>query len=159
MDAGLGRGRSSSRLLAGACCMPPASTCWQDLPAPCAVAISFAPRLLPHLPPSPPFLLSCGPLRDHCQIVDHDFPRLFHKVTATPPAAYPPPCPLARPPARLPALQILDHYFGNVCELDLVFGFHKVYCILDEFIIGGEIQETSKKVILERIKELDALEG
>lgn len=42
-------------------------------------------------------------------------------------------------------LQILDHYFGNVCELDLVFGFHKVYCILDEFIIGGEIQETSKK--------------
>lgn len=22
--------------------------------------------------------------------------------------------------------QILDHYFGNVCELDLVFGFHKV---------------------------------
>lgn len=43
-------------------------------------------------------------------------------------------------------MQILDHYFGNVCELDLVFGFHKVYCILDEFIIGGEIQETSKKV-------------
>lgn len=23
-------------------------------------------------------------------------------------------------------LQILDHYFGNVCELDLVFNFHKV---------------------------------
>lgn len=43
-------------------------------------------------------------------------------------------------------LQILDHYFGNVCELDLVFGFHKVYCLLDEFIIGGEVQETSKKV-------------
>ncbi|EFN56413.1 hypothetical protein CHLNCDRAFT_145001 [Chlorella variabilis] len=55
-------------------------------------------------------------------------------------------------------VRILDHYFGNVCELDLVFGFHKVYCILDEFIIGGEIQETSKKVILERLKELDSLE-
>ncbi|KAL4433294.1 hypothetical protein ABPG77_003342 [Micractinium sp. CCAP 211/92] len=55
-------------------------------------------------------------------------------------------------------VEILDHYFGNVCELDLVFGFHKVYCILDEFIIGGEIQETSKKVILERLKELDQLE-
>lgn len=51
-----------------------------------------------------------------------------------------------------PHPQILDHYFGNVCELDLVFGFHKVYCILDEFIIGGEIQETSKKVILERLR-------
>jgi Clathrin adaptor complex small chain len=48
----------------------------------------------------------------------------------------------------VPALQILDHYFGNVCELDLVFGFHKVYCLLDEFIIGGEIQETSKKVTM-----------
>eukprot|EP00887_Chlorella_sp_A99_P004249 scaffold15.g4249.t1 len=50
-------------------------------------------------------------------------------------------------------VEILDHYFGNVCELDLV------YCILDEFIIGGEIQETSKKVVLERLRELDALES
>ena len=50
------------------------------------------------------------------------------------------------PRPRRPALcQVLDHYFGNVCELDLVFGFHKVYCLLDEFIVGGEIQETSKK--------------
>ena len=55
-------------------------------------------------------------------------------------------------------MQILDHYFGNVCELDLVFGFHKVYCILDDFIIGGEFQETSKKVILERLKEISILE-
>ncbi|KAH7624180.1 hypothetical protein Ndes2526B_g01438 [Nannochloris sp. 'desiccata'] len=55
-------------------------------------------------------------------------------------------------------VEILDHYFGNVCELDLVFGFHKVYCILDEFIIGGEVQETSKKVVLERLKEISALE-
>ena len=55
-------------------------------------------------------------------------------------------------------VEILDHYFENVCELDLVFGFHKAYCILDEFIVGGEVQETSKKVILSRLKELDALE-
>lgn len=55
-------------------------------------------------------------------------------------------------------VEVLDHYFGNVCELDLVFGFHKVYCILNEFVIGGEIQETSKRVILERLKELDELE-
>ncbi len=39
-----------------------------------------------------------------------------------------------------------------------MFGFHRAYCILDEFIIGGEVQETSKKVILQRIKELDSLE-
>ena len=75
-------------------------------------------------------------------------------------------------------VEILDHYFSNVCELDLVFNFHKVaadmpftvaycsimtscmsiapvdnyiicvqvYLLLDEFIMGGELQETSKKV-------------
>lgn len=102
-------------------------------------------------------------------------------------------------------VEILDHYFSNVCELDLVFNFHKVpvgyafvcvlkavcreawllqtgeslggcgsapsaslrrgpaesngicvarsayvcvqvYLILDEFILGGEFEETSKKV-------------
>lgn len=55
-------------------------------------------------------------------------------------------------------VEILDHYFNNVCELDLVFNFHKVYLILDEFILGGEIQESSKKVILERLAELDKIE-
>jgi len=55
-------------------------------------------------------------------------------------------------------VEILDHYFSNVCELDLVFNFHKVYLILDEFLMGGEIQETSKKVILERLAELDKIE-
>ncbi|KAK9165199.1 hypothetical protein Scep_000390 [Stephania cephalantha] len=42
-------------------------------------------------------------------------------------------------------VEILDHFFSNVCELDLVFNFHKVYLILDEFILAGELQETSKK--------------
>ncbi|KAK9826785.1 hypothetical protein WJX81_000484 [Elliptochloris bilobata] len=55
-------------------------------------------------------------------------------------------------------VEILDHYFSNVCELDLVFNFHKVYLILDEFIMGGEIQETSKRVILERLNELERIE-
>lgn len=32
----------------------------------------------------------------------------------------------ANPPFSFSSLQILDHYFGNVCELDLVFNFHKV---------------------------------
>ena len=34
----------------------------------------------------------------------------------------------------------------------------QVYSILDEYILAGEIQETSKKEILERIRELDKLE-
>jgi AP-1 complex subunit sigma 1/2 len=28
-------------------------------------------------------------------------------------------------------------YFGNVCELDLIFNFHKAYYILDELLIAG----------------------
>ena len=28
-------------------------------------------------------------------------------------------------------VEILDKYFGNVCELDLIFNFHKTYFILD----------------------------
>lgn len=35
---------------------------------------------------------------------------------------------------------------------------HKVYLILDEFILAGEIQETSKRVILERLAELDRID-
>ncbi|XP_077221262.1 AP-2 complex subunit sigma isoform X1 [Tasmannia lanceolata] len=52
-------------------------------------------------------------------------------------------------------VEILDHFFSNVCELDLVFNFHKVYLILDEFILAGELQETSKKAIIERMGELE----
>ena len=39
-------------------------------------------------------------------------------------------------------VEILDLYFGNVCELDLVFNFYKVYTILDEVFLSGEIMET-----------------
>ena len=27
-------------------------------------------------------------------------------------------------------VEVLDRYFGNVCELDLIFNFHKVCCML-----------------------------
>jgi AP-2 complex subunit sigma-1 len=53
-------------------------------------------------------------------------------------------------------VEVLDTYFSHVCELDLVWHFHKVYMILDEFILAGEIQETSKKVILERLEASEA---
>jgi AP-2 complex subunit sigma-1 len=55
-------------------------------------------------------------------------------------------------------VEILDTYFGNVCELDIIFHFNKVYAILDEFILAGEVQETNRKVILDRMKELETLE-
>jgi AP-1 complex subunit sigma 1/2 len=44
-------------------------------------------------------------------------------------------------------VEILDRYFGNVCELDLIFNFHKAYYILDEVLIAGELQESSKKSV------------
>ena len=51
--------------------------------------------------------------------------------------------------------RFLDLFFGNVCELALVFNFHKVYVIVDEFFLAGEVQETSKKVMLDRLQLLE----
>eukprot|EP00755_Sulcionema_specki_P026307 Sspe_Gene.85325::Locus_56094_Transcript_1_1_Confidence_1.000_Length_674::g.85325::m.85325/K11827/AP2S1; AP-2 complex subunit sigma-1 len=55
-------------------------------------------------------------------------------------------------------VEVLDHFFGNVCELDLVFNFHRVYMVLDELFLGGEVQETSKPVVLKRLQEIEAQE-
>ena len=46
----------------------------------------------------------------------------------------------------------------SLCELDLVFNFYKVYAILDEVFLAGEIEETSKQVVLTRLEHLDKLE-
>merc|ERR1712166_1525168 len=54
-------------------------------------------------------------------------------------------------------VEILDRYFGNVCELDLIFNFHKAYYILDELIMAGELQETSKKTVLRVVAAQDAM--
>lgn len=48
-------------------------------------------------------------------------------------------------------VEILDRYFGNVCELDLIFNFQKAFSILDELIIAGELQESSKKNVLRNV--------
>ncbi|CDW72292.1 clathrin coat assembly protein [Stylonychia lemnae] len=54
-------------------------------------------------------------------------------------------------------VETLDRYFGNVCELDLIFNFHQAYFILEEIIIGGFIMESSKKQVLKMIQQNDAL--
>jgi len=41
--------------------------------------------------------------------------------------------------------------------LDLVFNFHMVYTVLDETYLAGEVQETSKATILERMQLLAKL--
>jgi AP-2 complex subunit sigma-1 len=71
---------------------------------------------------------------------------------------------------------VIDAFFQNVCELDLVFSFYKVshmpfpgctsvdtdvtqvYAILDEVFLAGEIEETSKQVVLDRLDFLEKLE-
>lgn len=77
-------------------------------------------------------------------------------------------------------VEVLDRYFGNVCELDIIFNFHKVrrrggagwlsvhararwpprhptprphpplqaYYLLDEMMLGGELQESNKREVL-----------
>ncbi|KAF6008789.1 hypothetical protein HII12_004017 [Brettanomyces bruxellensis] len=52
-------------------------------------------------------------------------------------------------------VEILDSYFDGVCELDIVFNFYKVYRILDEIVVGGELQDTNKTTILNRIYAWD----
>lgn len=81
-------------------------------------------------------------------------------------------------------VETLDAYFKNVVELDIVFNFHKVslllhvscvrldstrcnslggvlsqvYSIVDEFIVGGELAETSKPAMLAAIQAIDKLD-
>lgn len=45
-------------------------------------------------------------------------------------------------------VEVLDRYFGSVCELDIIFNFHKAYYIVDEIFMNGMLQETSKKRVL-----------
>ena len=54
-------------------------------------------------------------------------------------------------------VEVLDRYFGNVCELDLIFNFHQAYFILEEMIVGGHIIESSKKHVLKMIQNNDTL--
>ena len=46
----------------------------------------------------------------------------------------------------------------QVCELDIIFNFEKAYFMLDELLIGGEVQETSKKNVLKAIAAQDLLQ-
>ncbi|KAI9595549.1 AP complex, mu/sigma subunit [Syncephalis fuscata] len=55
-------------------------------------------------------------------------------------------------------VEILDRYFGNVCELDLIFNFQKAYFVLEELLVTGELQESSKKAVLRAISQQDSLE-
>ncbi|KAM4566301.1 WD repeat and FYVE domain-containing protein 1 isoform 2-T2 [Odontesthes bonariensis] len=55
-------------------------------------------------------------------------------------------------------VELLDRYFGNVCELDIIFNFEKAYFILDELLMSGEILETSKVAVSVSMEEGDILQ-
>lgn len=52
-------------------------------------------------------------------------------------------------------VETLDRYFGSVCELDVVYNFYKVYAIIDELLLGGEIIEISKEKVVKKQRELE----
>ena len=77
-------------------------------------------------------------------------------------------------------VEVLNEYFHNVCELDLVFNFYKVryfsllntenssvsfnlfvsqvYSVVDEMFLAGEIRETSQTKVLKQLLMLSSLE-
>ena len=55
-------------------------------------------------------------------------------------------------------VEVLDKYFGSVCELDIIFNFEKAYFILDELVLSGELQETGKKSIQKVISAQDLMQ-
>ncbi|KXN70218.1 Adaptor protein complex sigma subunit [Conidiobolus coronatus NRRL 28638] len=55
-------------------------------------------------------------------------------------------------------VEILDRYFGNVCELDIIFNFEKAYNILDELIVSGELLESNKAIVLNVIKQHEIID-
>ncbi|KAL4650545.1 hypothetical protein ACB092_01G094900 [Castanea dentata] len=54
-------------------------------------------------------------------------------------------------------VEMLDRYFLNVCELDLIYNFHKAYYILDELLLAGELQESSRRTIARLVAAQDSL--
>lgn len=55
-------------------------------------------------------------------------------------------------------MELLDKYFGSVCELDIIFNFEKAYFVLDEYLLNGEVQETSKKNVLKAVTAQDLIQ-
>lgn len=57
-------------------------------------------------------------------------------------------------------VETMDAYFGNVCELDIIFNFSRAYEILNEMIMcDGSIAESSKAEVLQQVKTMDTMES
>ncbi|KAL5232483.1 hypothetical protein ABZP36_031259 [Zizania latifolia] len=47
-------------------------------------------------------------------------------------------------------VETMDHHFGNVCELDIMFHLEKVHFMLEEMVMNGCIVETSDVEVVEK---------
>ncbi len=56
-------------------------------------------------------------------------------------------------------VETLDRHFGNVCELDLIFGFARAHHVLDEFVAAGEVMEPSMRAVLRCVQAADDAEA
>ena len=54
-------------------------------------------------------------------------------------------------------VECLDRYFRSVCELDIIFNYHKAYFVIEEIVSAGFMQESDKKSIIQSLKGLDNL--
>eukprot|EP00388_Colpodella_angusta_P023489 GDKJ01060326.1.p1 GENE.GDKJ01060326.1~~GDKJ01060326.1.p1 ORF type:complete len:143 (-),score=22.97 GDKJ01060326.1:83-511(-) len=54
-------------------------------------------------------------------------------------------------------VETLDHHFGRIREVDLVYHFDVIYHVLDSIILAGEISTTSHTAVLQEIKQSDKL--
>ena len=53
-------------------------------------------------------------------------------------------------------VETLDRHFGNVCELDIMMHLDKVYCMLEEMVMCGNVVETNKQIVIaEASKAID----
>lgn len=52
-------------------------------------------------------------------------------------------------------VEVFDKYFSSVCELDLIFNFHKVILIIDEVLMAGCLLECQKQVILNNVLKVE----
>nr|XP_031538724.1 AP-2 complex subunit sigma-like [Vicugna pacos] len=65
---------------------------------------------------------------------------------------------LAYPEATHNFVEVSHEYFHNVCELDLVFNFYKVYTVVDKMFLASEMRETSHTKAFKQLLMLQSLE-
>jgi AP-1 complex subunit sigma 1/2 len=54
-------------------------------------------------------------------------------------------------------VEVLDQYFTQVCELDLIFNFTRAYWILDEMVVAGELLDCNKQAVISAVGAADVL--